>query len=144
MSFTALMQFAGQNPLLSGLLVFLSLALVYTEIARLFVGYKTVSPAQLTDLINKESALLIDVSAQAEYERGHILGAKHVAMSQFDPENKLLAKAKELSVAVVCRTGQQSSEAAKRLHKAGFSKVFWLNDGVNAWMQADLPLSKGR
>ncbi len=144
MSFAALMQFAGQNPLLSGLLVFLSLALVYTEIARLFVGYKTVSPAQLTDLINKESALLIDVSAQAEYERGHILGAKHVAMSQFDPENKLLAKAKELSVAVVCRTGQQSSEAAKRLHKAGFSKVFWLNDGVNAWMQADLPLSKGR
>ncbi len=144
MSFAALMQFAGQNPLLSGLLVFLSLALVYTEIARLFVGYKIVSPAQLTDLINKESALLIDVSAQAEYERGHILGAKHVAMSQFDPENKLLAKAKELSVAVVCRTGQQSSEAAKRLHKAGFSKVFWLNDGVNAWMQADLPLSKGR
>ena len=144
MSFTALMQFAGQNPLLSGLLVFLSLALVYTEIARLFVGYKTVSPAQLTDLINKESALLIDVSAQAEYERGHILGAKHVAMSQFDPENKLLAKAKELSVAVVCRTGQQSSEAAKRLHKAGFSKVFWLNDGVNAWIQADLPVSKGR
>lgn len=144
MSFAALMQFAGQNPLLSGLLVFISLALVYTEIARLFVGYKIVSPAQLTDLINKESALLIDVSAQAEYERGHILGAKHVAMSQFDPENKLLAKAKELSVAVVCRTGQQSSEAAKRLHKAGFSKVFWLNDGVNAWMQADLPLSKGR
>lgn len=144
MSFAALMQFAGQNPLLSGALVFLSLALVYTEIARLFVGYKIVSPAQLTDLINKESALLIDVSAQAEYERGHILGAKHVAMSQFDPENKLLTKAKELPVAVVCRTGQQSSEAAKRLHKAGFSKVFWLNDGVNAWMQADLPLSKGR
>ncbi len=144
MSLAALMQFAGQNPLLSGLLVFLSLALVYTEIARLFVGYKIVSPAQLTDLINKESALLIDVSAQSEYERGHILGAKHVAMSQFDPENKLLAKAKELPVAVVCRTGQQSSDAAKRLHKAGFSKVFWLNDGVNAWMQADLPLSKGR
>jgi len=144
MSFAALMQFAGQNPLLSGIFVFLSLALVYTEIARLFVGYTIVSPAQLTDLINKESALLIDVSAQTEYERGHILGAKHVAMSQFDPENKLLAKAKELPVAVVCRTGQQSSDAAKRLHKAGFSKVYWLNDGVNAWMQADLPLSKGR
>lgn len=144
MSLAALMLFASQNPLLSGAFVFLSLALIYTEMARLFVGYKIVSPAQLTDLINKESALLIDVSAQAEYEKGHILGAKHVAMSQFDPENKLLAKAKELPVAVVCRNGQQSSDAAKRLHKAGFSKVFWLNDGVNAWMQADLPLSKGR
>jgi rhodanese-related sulfurtransferase len=138
------MQFAGQNPVLSVLFAGLTLALVYTEVARLFVGYKTVSPAQLTDLINRESALLIDVSAIAEFEKGHILGSKHVAMSQFDPENKLLAKAKELPVAVVCRNGQQSSDAAKRLHKAGFSKVFWLNDGINAWTQADLPLSKGR
>jgi rhodanese-related sulfurtransferase len=144
MSFAALTQFAGQNPVLSVLFVGLTLALIYTEIARFFVGYKIVSPAQLTDLINKQSALLIDVSAIAEFEKGHILGSKHVAMSQFDPENKLLAKAKELPVAVVCRTGQQSSDAAKRLHKAGFSKVFWLNDGINAWTQADLPLSKGR
>jgi rhodanese-related sulfurtransferase len=98
----------------------------------------------LTDLINRESALLVDVSAITEFDKGHILGSKHVAMSQFDPENKLLAKAKELPVAVVCRTGQSSSEAAKRLHKAGFTRVYWLNDGLNAWVQADLPLTKGR
>ena len=132
MSFDALIAFAAQSPILSSIFVVLTVALVYTEVARLFVGYKTVSPAQLTDLINRESALLVDVSAIAEFEKGHILGAKHVAMSQFDPENKLLAKAKELPVAVVCRTGQSSSEAAKRLHKAGFTRVYWLNDGLNA------------
>ena len=144
MSFDALIAFAAQSPILSSIFVVLTVALVYTEVARLFVGYKTVSPAQLTDLINRESALLVDVSAIAEFEKGHILGAKHVAMSQFDPESKLLAKAKELPVAVVCRTGQSSSEAAKRLHKAGFTRVYWLNDGLNAWIQADLPLTKGR
>lgn len=144
MSFDALIAFAAQSPILSSIFVVLTVALVYTEVARLFVGYKTVSPAQLTDLINRESALLVDVSAIAEFDKGHILGAKHVAMSQFDPENKLLAKAKELPVAVVCRTGQSSSEAAKRLHKAGFTRVYWLNDGLNAWIQADLPLTKGR
>jgi rhodanese-related sulfurtransferase len=144
MSFDALIAFAAQSPILSSIFVVLTVALVYTEVARLFVGYKTVSPAQLTDLINRESALLVDVSAIAEFEKGHILGAKHVAMSQFDPESKLLAKAKELPVAVVCRTGQTSSEAAKRLHKAGFTRVYWLNDGLNAWIQADLPLTKGR
>ena len=144
MSFDALIVFAAQSPILSSIFVVLTVALVYTEVARLFVGYKTVSPAQLTDLINRESALLVDVSAIAEFDKGHILGSKHVAMSQFDPENKLLAKAKELPVAVVCRTGQTSSEAAKRLHKAGFTRVYWLNDGLNAWIQADLPLTKGR
>ncbi len=144
MSFDALIAFAAQSPILSSIFVVLTVALVYTEVARLFVGYKTVSPAQLTDLINRESALLVDVSAIAEFDKGHILGAKHVAMSQFDPENKLLAKARELPVAVVCRTGQSSSEAAKRLHKAGFTRVYWLNDGLNAWIQADLPLTKSR
>ncbi|WP_395772131.1 rhodanese-like domain-containing protein [Arenimonas sp.] len=144
MSFDALIAFAAQSPILSSIFVVLTVALVYTEVARLFVGYKTVSPAQLTDLINRESALLVDVSAITEFDKGHILGSKHVAMSQFDPENKLLAKAKELPVAVVCRTGQSSSEAAKRLHKAGFTRVYWLNDGLNAWVQADLPLTKGR
>lgn len=144
MSFDALIAFAAQSPILSSIFVVLTVALVYTEVARLFVGYKTVSPAQLTDLMNRESALLVDVSAIAEFDKGHILGSKHVAMSQFDPESKLLAKAKELPVAVVCRTGQTSSEAAKRLHKAGFTRVYWLNDGLNAWIQADLPLTKGR
>ena len=144
MSLAALMQFANQNPMLSGIFVVLTVAIIYTEIARLFVGFKTVSSAQLTDLINKESALLIDVSGQADFDKGHILGAKHVAMSQFDPENKLLAKAKEMPVAIVCRDGQQSAKAAKRLHKAGFTRVYWLNDGINTWIQADLPLSKAR
>ena len=144
MSLAALMRFAGQNPVLSVLFAGLTLALVYTEVARLFVGYKTVSPAQLTDLINRESALLIDVSAIAEFEKGHILGAKHVAMSQFDPENKLLVKARELPVALTCRSGTVSAEAAKRLVKAGFKSVYWLDGGVAAWQQAELPLVKGK
>lgn len=138
------MQFAGQNPLLSSLFAVLSAALVYTEIARLLVGFKTVSPAQLTELINRESALVVDVSAIDDFEKGHILGSRQVSMSQFGPENKLLSKSKESPVAVVCRSGQQSSEAAKRLHKAGFSRVYWLNDGINSWANADLPLVKGR
>jgi rhodanese-related sulfurtransferase len=144
MSFAALTQFASQNPMLSAIFAILTVALIYTEIMRLFVGYKVVSPAQLTDLINKQAALLIDVSPQTDFDKGHILGSKHVSMSQFDPENKLLAKTKEMPVAMVCRNGQQSAIAAKRLHKAGFSQVYWLNDGINAWVQADLPLSKGR
>ena len=144
MSLAAIQALAEQNPMLSAIFVVLTLALIYTEVARLFVGYKIISPSQLTDLINKESALLVDVSAIDDFEKGHIFGAKQVSMSQFDPENKLLAKAKELPVAVVCRNGQKSADAAKRLVKAGFSKVYWLNDGVNGWTQADLPLSKGR
>ena len=119
-------------------------ALLVTEAQRFTRGYKGLTPAGLTQLINRENALLIDVSAQADFEKGHIPGAKHVAMSQFDPENKDLAKAKELPIAIYDKTGQGSGTAAQRLVKAGFSKVYWLEGGLAAWSEAQMPLAKGR
>jgi rhodanese-related sulfurtransferase len=64
-------------------------------------------------------------------------------MSQFDPEHKDLAKAKDLPVVVMDKDGRGSDKAAQRLVKAGFSKVYTLGGGVLAWQQAQLPLAKG-
>lgn len=136
-------EFVANHPYLSMAFVGLLVAVMASEVSRLFRGYKELTPAGLTVLINRENALVIDVSAIADFEKGHIPGAKHVAMSQFDPENKELAKVRELPVAVYCRTGQTSTDAAKRLVKAGFKKVYWLGGGTGSWTQADLPLAKG-
>jgi len=144
MSLASLLAFASANPMLSLVFAGLTVAIIYTEIARLFSGFKAVNPAALTTLINREDALLVDVSPIADFEKGHIAGARNVVMSQFDPENKALAKVRELPVALVCRNGSTSSDAAKRLVKAGFKKVYWLDGGVAAWQQADLPLLKGK
>ncbi|MEH6422291.1 rhodanese-like domain-containing protein [Pseudomonas sp. CGJS7] len=144
MSFDELLAFAGRHLYLSLGFVGLTLALIYTEIARLFRGYKALRPAELTALINRDNALVIDLSASGEFEKGHIAGSRSVQPSQFDPESKLLANAKQLPVVAVCRNGQASADAAKRLKKAGFEQVYWLEGGVQAWQQADLPLVKGR
>jgi rhodanese-related sulfurtransferase len=143
-NFEQLQAFASSSPLLSLALVGLTLAIIVTEIARLFRGFKALRPAELTQLINRDNALVVDLSASADFEKGHIAGSRNIAPSQFDPENKLLAAAKQLPVVVVCRNGQASAAAAKRLKKAGFEQVNWLDGGVAAWQQADLPLVKGR
>jgi len=143
-TFEDLLAFAGRHPYLSLALAGLTIALLYTEVARLFRGYKALRPAELTPLINRDNALVIDLSASGDFEKGHIAGSRSVPPSQFDPENKLLASAKALPVVVVCRNGQASADAAKRLKKAGFEQVYWLDGGVAAWQQADLPLVKGR
>ena len=137
-------EFIGNHPILVMAFVGIGIALVVNELQRFTRGYKAISPAELTRLINREDALVVDVSALNEFEKGHIVGSKHVAMSQFDPENKLLAKVKDLPVALVCRTGMTAGTAAKRLVKAGFSKVYWLDGGIAAWQQAELPLAKGK
>ncbi|WP_162349520.1 rhodanese-like domain-containing protein [Pseudoxanthomonas gei] len=144
MNFEQLQAFASSSPLLSMALAGLTLAIVVTEIARLFRGYKALRPAELTSLMNRDNALVVDLSASADFEKGHIAGSRNVAPSQFDPENKLLAAARSLPVVMVCRSGQASAGAAKRLKKAGFEQVYWLDGGVAAWQQADLPLVKGR
>lgn len=141
---TELIAFAGRHPYLSLLLLGITLAIIYTEVGRLTRGFKALSPAQLTALINRDDALVVDLSPSGDFEKGHIAGSRNVAPSQFDPENKILAKARALPVVVTCRNGQGSLGAAKRLKKAGFERVHWLDGGVAAWQQADLPLVKGR
>ena len=144
MDLNSLFDFASRHALLAILLAVITVALAYTEIARLFRSYKVLRPAGLTALINRENALVVDLSASSEFEKGHIPGSKNVQPSQFDPENKQLAAAKALPVVAVCRTGQASANAAKRLKQAGFEQVYWLDGGILAWQQADLPLVKGR
>lgn len=136
--------FVGNHLALSALFVILLVAVIVTQLMTLLRKYKELTPASLTLLMNRENPLLVDISPRDSYEKGHIPGAKHVLMSQFDPESKDLAKAKELPVVVICRAGQTAQGAAQRLVKAGFQRVYFLGGGMGAWTQAQLPVAKGK
>jgi len=137
-------EFVGNHTMLVLLFFAVLVAWVGSEVSRLFRGYREITPGALTQMINRESPLVVDLSSSQDFEKGHIPGARHVPLSQFDPENKDLAKVKELPVAVYCKNGTTSAQAASRLVKAGFQRVFWLGGGLAAWQQADLPLVRGR
>lgn len=137
-------QFIHHHWALCLLFVVVLIGLLVTQIMQLMRKDKALTPAMLTQLINRENALVIDLSPLGDYEKAHIPGARHVAMSQFDPEHKDLAKVKDMPVVVVCKNGQSASKAAQRLIKAGFRRVYRLHNGMAAWRQADLPVAKGR
>lgn len=144
MNLEELWAFLGRNPMLGLALAGITVAIIYTEVMRLTRGFKGLRPAELTALVNAESALVVDLRPSAEFEKGHIPGSRNVQMAQFDPENKVLANAKSLPVVAVCKAGMTSADAAKRLRKAGFERVYMLEGGIGAWQGADLPLAKGR
>ena len=144
MFFQRLPEFFGNHYVLGAALVALVIVLMRTEIGLLMRRYKTISPAELVRLINRENALVIDVSASADYEKGHIVGARHVALNQLDPEHKELARVRELPVAVVCHSGTTAPGVCARLSKTGFTQVHCLDGGVNAWIAAELPVVKGK
>jgi rhodanese-related sulfurtransferase len=141
---TELLAFAGNHPYLSLALAGLTVAIIVNEVSARFRGYKALGPAALTALVNRDNALVVDLRPAADFEKGHIAGSKNVQMNQFDPENKQLVAARALPVVLVCKAGQTASQAAARLHKAGFQHVYVLDGGIGAWQQADLPLAKGR
>ncbi len=137
-------EFIGNHLALVALFVVLLVALLVLQLKSLFSATLELTPGGLTDLINHDNPLLIDLSAIVDFEKMHVPGARHVAMSQFDPESKDLIKARELPVVVIDRDGRgNAAKAAQRLVKAGFTKVHTLAGGTLAWRAAQLPVAKG-
>lgn len=100
------------------------------------------TPAQATQLINREDAQVIDVREQPEWAKGRIAGSRHIPVGQLDQRIGDLEKFKERPLIIVCASGMRSASACSTLRKAGFDKVFALDGGIGAWEQAGLPLTK--
>lgn len=142
--FLRLPEFVGNHLWMVLLFVVALVFLVVTELARLRRGFKELTPALLTQMINRDDAMVFDVSPRVEFDKGHIPGAHHVDLDQFDPESEKLAAIRDKPVVMVCRSGVNSAKAAARLHKAGFHHAYTLAGGIEAWTRANLPLSKDR
>lgn len=144
MSLDRIADFIANNLVLSLAFLGVTLALVLGELGRLRRKYQMISPARLTELVNREQGLVVDLRPQAEYEKGHIAGALHLPMSQLNPDSKALSKARELPIVLVCQRGATARSAADRLVAAGFSRVNVLDGGIAAWQSAELPLGRSR
>lgn len=137
-------EFLGRHALLSGAFLGVLLLWLVYEIRRARTGYQTLVSAAATMLVNRENAAIIDVNPAPDFEKGHIVGARNVPLSQFDPAAKELVKVREQPVILVCRDGMASAQAAARLVKAGFPRVHVLRGGLTTWAADQLPLAKGR
>jgi rhodanese-related sulfurtransferase len=104
-------------------------------------GGAKVSAAEAVRLINREKALLLDVSEPAEYAAGHAVGARSVPLGSLETSNQL-PKNKTLPLVVMCPTGARASRAAATLQKLGFEKASALAGGLRAWREANLPVER--
>jgi rhodanese-related sulfurtransferase len=104
-------------------------------------GASKVSAADAVQMINRERAVLIDVSEPAEYAAGHVAGSKSVPLAQLETSTAL-PKNKALPLVVVCPTGARAGRAVATLKKLGFENARALAGGFEAWRAANLPVEK--
>ncbi|MFZ2649502.1 MAG: rhodanese-like domain-containing protein [Burkholderiaceae bacterium] len=115
--------------------------LAWPMLSRGSVGGGKVSPTEAVQLINREKAMLIDVSESAEFASAHVAGAKNVPLGSLESSNDL-PKNKTLPLVLVCPTGARAARAVGMLKKRGFEKTSVLAGGLRAWRDANLPIEK--
>lgn len=86
-----------------------------------------------------EGAVFLDARELEEYAVSHLPGARHLGYDKLDLE-VVAGVDKQLPIVVYCTVGYRSERAAKKLRKAGFSRVFNLYGSLYAWKLAGFPL----
>src|SRR5712664_1131663 len=118
-----ILKFVTDNIFLVGV-AFVSGAMLVWPAVRRGVAGATISTLQATLLINQQNALVLDVRDAAEYEGGHVLNSRHLAIGQLEARSSELEKYKAKPVIVVCESGNRSDKAVATLRKQGFGEVF--------------------
>jgi rhodanese-related sulfurtransferase len=104
-------------------------------------GSHRVTTAEAVRLINREKAVLIDVSEPAEYAAGHASHARNIPFGSLEGA-KGLPSNKALPLVVMCPTGARAHRAVATLRKLGYDKASALIGGLAAWREAQLPVEK--
>lgn len=138
-----LMEFAANNALLVLAFFAVLVLLAWTEIARHRQGFKVLSSAQAVAFINRDDAVVVDVSASADFARGHIVGARNLPPSRLSEPDKEVGKLLGKPLLVVCRNGLASAKAAAALAKQGAAEVATLKGGVQQWTADQYPVTRG-
>ncbi len=102
----------------------------------------SLSAGGAVQLINREKAVVIDVSESEEFATGHVGGAKNIPFGQLEERLPASVKNKALPLILVCPTGARANRALAVAKKLGYEQAQCLAGGLKSWKEANLPLEK--
>lgn len=135
------MEFINQNILLISIVATSGLGLLWPLFMR--PAGNNVSPVEATLLINREDAHIVDVREADEFAGGHLPEAKNIPTAKLAERVGELDKYKDKPIILCCASGMRSGKAMSELKKQGFTKLYSLAGGVDAWVAAGYPIKKG-
>ncbi len=127
-------------------IIFLLLALVlvkidYTQAQSSEV--KAITVSEFEELAkNKGAVRIIDVRTPDEMAEGHIPNAKNVDYKNDNFKSEIAKLDKNRTYILYCKTGVRSGNAADVMKAAGFTHIYALNGGIEAWQEAGKPIEK--
>lgn len=105
-------------------------------------GGGSLNPNAAVNLMNREKAVVVDVSEATEFAGGHIVGSKNLPFGELEAKLESAVKNKQLPLILVCPTGSRASRLVGAAKKLGYEKAQALAGGLKSWKEAGLPLEK--
>lgn len=123
-------------------LVFLLLCSILPAQVPDSLKYISIHPFEFQQTYNlDDKALLIDVREFFEYKKSRLKNAVNIPSSgNLDFTADTLNK--ESSLFLYCTSGFRSKRVAKFFFDKGFTKLYSLDGGINAWKKEKMPVDK--
>jgi len=132
------LDFLFENIFLVGLIIISGVLLFFPKV--LFRDNKVLGSKEVTLLINREPAMLVDVRSEADFRAGHITNAINIPLDQIEVQiNKITSNSKK-NIIVYCQKGVRSAQAFRLLNKLGLPKLYTIEGGLDAWLKNNLPI----
>lgn len=106
-------------------------------------AFRSVDVDEFAQVIAQEDVVVVDVRRAEEWAAGHLPQARHnidVLQEDFSTKAENLLP-KDKTIAIYCRSGRRSKDAADRLAKCGFD-VVELDGGIISWQERSMPTVK--
>lgn len=105
-------------------------------------NYENYDVKEFAELIADSNVVILDVRKADEFAEGHITGAILIDQFQSDfLEQAQVKLPKDKTIAIYCRSGRRSANAAGKLADVGY-KCVNLKGGIIAWKEANMPVTK--
>ncbi len=82
---------------------------------------------------DSDDLFLLDVREPFEFEYGNISGSVLIPMNQI--QQKLAELPADREIVVICHHGVRSQMVAEFLEHSGFTQIYNLSGGIDAWSQ---------
>lgn len=106
----------------------------------------TATPQQLFEHLSTGVVVdLIDVRTPAEFRDVHVDSARNIPLDQLNPSSLITHRqAPQQPLFVICQSGTRGRLACERIIATGCDNIVNIDGGMQAWVQAGLPVILGK
>lgn len=92
------------------------------------------------EMMSRDNVAVIDVREEPEYNAGHVPEARLMPVASIFARRDELPREKD--ILFVCAVGQRSALACEMAAAVGLTRLFNLEGGTEAWIEAGYPVVK--